>query len=229
VGQDPPLPPGPDRLRLAAADHLSQGALLPLRRALAAVQRAQRHPAHAGGARAGQASDRRRPTPIAALLDPQLRAAHAGPIISTVIPATTRRLSWRLPGERAGQRGPVPTRGHRRRRRLRPTPPPSRPADSPPRRAAAALPANAGPSAARNRGIAAATGSLDRLPGCDDRWPADRLAAQLAVLEAHPDLGWSSAIARCSTPMANACRPSSPTPASTTASGADPLRVRIRT
>ncbi len=48
---------------------------------------------------------------------------------------------------------------------------------------------NAGPSAARNRGIEAATGQWIALLDSDDRWPPGRLAAQLAVLEQAPDLG----------------------------------------
>lgn len=47
---------------------------------------------------------------------------------------------------------------------------------------------NAGPSAARNRGIEAAVGEWIALLDCDDLWSAGRLAGQLAVIEQAPDL-----------------------------------------
>ncbi|WP_295887921.1 glycosyltransferase family 2 protein [uncultured Thiohalocapsa sp.] len=51
------------------------------------------------------------------------------------------------------------------------------------------LPVNSGPSAARNLGIEAASGALVAFLDADDLWPPGRLAAGLAVLSAHPDIG----------------------------------------
>jgi glycosyltransferase involved in cell wall biosynthesis len=48
---------------------------------------------------------------------------------------------------------------------------------------------NAGPSAARNRGIAASSGSLVAFLDADDLWTEGKLAAQLKVFRAYPNLG----------------------------------------
>ncbi len=49
--------------------------------------------------------------------------------------------------------------------------------------------ANAGPASARNSGIAAGSAPLIALLDADDEWLPDKLATQVAVLQAHPDVG----------------------------------------
>ena len=49
--------------------------------------------------------------------------------------------------------------------------------------------ANAGPAAARNRGIEASTGAFVTFCDSDDRFLPTKVAAQVAHLEAHPELG----------------------------------------
>jgi glycosyltransferase involved in cell wall biosynthesis len=49
--------------------------------------------------------------------------------------------------------------------------------------------ANAGPSAARNRGIQASRADLIALLDADDLWPPERLHIQLALLAQHPQAG----------------------------------------
>ena len=48
---------------------------------------------------------------------------------------------------------------------------------------------NAGPAAARNRGIEVAAGDLVCFQDADDEWHRDKLAKQLALLDARPDVG----------------------------------------
>ncbi len=47
---------------------------------------------------------------------------------------------------------------------------------------------NAGPAAARNRGVLAATGDLIAFLDADDLWTKTKIAKQLAALEKHPEL-----------------------------------------
>ena len=48
---------------------------------------------------------------------------------------------------------------------------------------------NAGPAAARNRGIAAASGDFIAFLDADDIWLPGKLASQVQYLQAHPDVG----------------------------------------
>lgn len=48
---------------------------------------------------------------------------------------------------------------------------------------------NAGVSAARNRGLKAATGHYVALLDSDDQWHPEKLAKQVAFMQAHPDFG----------------------------------------
>jgi glycosyltransferase involved in cell wall biosynthesis len=49
--------------------------------------------------------------------------------------------------------------------------------------------ANAGPAAARNHGVARATGEWVAFLDADDQWRPDKLAVQLAVIEKYPEVG----------------------------------------
>ncbi|HUO67213.1 MAG TPA: glycosyltransferase family A protein, partial [Gammaproteobacteria bacterium] len=48
---------------------------------------------------------------------------------------------------------------------------------------------NSGPAAARNRGIRMATGEIICFQDADDEWHRDKLAKQLVLLEARPEVG----------------------------------------
>lgn len=59
---------------------------------------------------------------------------------------------------------------------------------------------NGGMSSARNAGIRAATGRYIAFLDADDRWLPDKLALQVEVLEARPDLAFCAAIATLENP-----------------------------
>lgn len=65
--------------------------------------------------------------------------------------------------------------------------------------------ANAGPAVARNRGIELAGGDAVAFLDADDRWAPDKLAVQLAFLEAHPELAWCACNFRTIRPDGPAC------------------------
>lgn len=51
---------------------------------------------------------------------------------------------------------------------------------------------NAGPAAARNRGIAEAQGTWIAFLDSDDRWCPEKMASQMAIFERYPQLRWCS-------------------------------------
>lgn len=59
---------------------------------------------------------------------------------------------------------------------------------------------NGGMSSARNAGIHAARGRYVAFLDADDRWLPDKLARQLALLEAHPELAFCAAVATLENP-----------------------------
>ena len=56
--------------------------------------------------------------------------------------------------------------------------------------------ANAGPAAARNHGLAHATGDYVAFLDADDWWEPAKLAAQVALLDANPEIGFCSTATR---------------------------------